>query len=265
MDTIREVVQGAYGKTGLEIAKAVCQEDGFEAVGAVSRRADRGPKYRLPDGTGDVLLSNSLEEVMGDAQVVVDFTSAEGAMDAMRIASPRGANVVTGSTGFTQANLLEAERLANEHKTSIIVAPNFAFGAVLLIHFAQVASRFFDHADLAEVHHEAKADAPSGTALAIAEATSNAKGTPFTGLLTQRKTQAETRGGNLEGVAIHSGRMPGRVAHHEIVFGAAGQTLTLRHDSMSRESFVPGVLLAIRESVKTQGLVVGLDKMMGLS
>ena len=264
MDTIRVVVQGAYGRTGLEIVKAICREDGVEAVGAVTRMADRGSKYSLPDGSGDISLSNSLEEIIGDAQVVVDFTNSEGAMDAIRIAAVRGVDVVTGSTGFTQANLLEAERLANEHQTSIIVAPNFSFGAVLLAHLAKVASRFFDHADLTEVHHEAKADAPSGTALAIVEAAANAKGNPFTDPLTQRKTQAVTRGGNLEGVAIHSGRLPGRVAHHKIVFGTAGQTLTLRHDSISRESFVPGVLMAIRESVKTRGLTVGLDKMMGL-
>ena len=100
----------------------------------------------------------------------MDFTNAEGAMNAMRIAAVRGVNLVTGSTGFTQANLLEAERLANEHQTSIIVAPNFAFGAVLLTHLAKMASRFFDYADLTEVHHEAKSDSPSGTTLSIARA-----------------------------------------------------------------------------------------------
>ena len=109
------------------------------------------------DGLGDIPLCNSFEEVIGDAQVVVDFTNAEGAMEGMHIAPVRGVNVVTGSTGFTQANLLEAERLANEHQTSIMVAPNFALGAVLVIHLAKMASRFFDYADLTEVHHEAKA------------------------------------------------------------------------------------------------------------
>ena len=165
---------------------------------------------------------------------------------------------------MTQANLLEAKSLANEHQTSIIVAPNFALGAVLLVHLAKMASRFFDYADLTEAHHEAKVDAPSGTALAIARGAANGKGGPFVAPATERETLAGTRGGNLDSVAIHSGRMPGRVAHHELVFGALGQTLTLRHDSTSRESFVPGVLMAIREAVKSRGLTVGLDKMMGL-
>ena len=233
-------------------------------LGAVTRRVDRGSSYCLLDGLGDIPLCNSFEEVIGDAQVVVDFTNAEGAMEAMRIAAVRGVNVVTGSTGFTQANLLEAERLANEHQTSIMVAPNFALGAVLVIHLAKMASRFFDYADLTEVHHEAKADSPSGTALAIARAAAKGKGGRFTAPATEGEKQAVARGGHLDGVSIHSGRMQGRVAHHQLVFGVSGQTLTLRHDSISRESFMPGVLMAIHESVKSRGLTVGLDKMMGL-
>ena len=266
METIRVVVQGAYGKTGLETVRAVCREDDIEVVGAVTRRARRSSSYSLPDGLGDIPLSDSLEEVIGDAEVVVDFTNAEGGMDAMRIAAGRRVGIVTGSTGLTQANLLEAERLANEYRTSIMVAPNFALGAVLMIHLAKVASRFFDYADLTEFHNEAKADAPSGTALAIAGAAANAKGGPFTDPLTQIGTQAVTLGGDVNGVSIHSARMRGGVAHHQMVFGAAGQTLTLRHDSISRASFMPGVLMAIRESVDSRGLTIGLDKwrMLGL-
>lgn len=263
MDAIRVVVQGAYGKTGLEIVKAVCREDRIEAIGAVSRRAARSSAYRLPYGSGDIPLSNSLEEVIGDAQVVVDFTNREGAMTAMRTAAVRGVGVVTGSTGLTQTDMLEAERLANQHQASIIVAPNFAVGAVLLIHLAKIASRFFDYADLTEAHHEAKADAPSGTAMAIVRAAVDAKRGAFADPLAKRGKQTSTRGA-LDGVAIHSGRMAGRVAHHQFVLGASGQTLTLSHDSMSRESFVPGVMMAIRKSVNSRGLTVGLDKMMGL-
>ena len=233
-------VQGAYGKTGLETIKAICREEGIDAVGAVSRRADGGSSYRLPCGLGDIPLSNSLEEVIGDAQVVVDFTNADGAMDAMRIAAGRGVNLVTGSTGFTQANLLEAERLANEHQTSIIVAPNFAFGAVLLTHLAKMASRFFDYADLTEVHHEAKADSPSGTALSIARAAARGKGGRFAASSNcAGESELIVRGGDIDGISVHSGRLPGRVAHHQLVFGISGQTLTLRHDSISRESFMP--------------------------
>ena len=214
MHSIRVVVQGAYGKTGFETIKAICREEGIDAVGAVTQRADRGSSYCLPDGSGDIPLSHSLEEIIGDAQVVVDFTNAEGAMEAMRIAAVRGVNVVTGSTGFTQANLLEAERLSNEHQTSIMVAPNFALGAVLLIHLAKMASRFFDYADLTEIHHEAKIDSPSGTALAITRAAAKGKGGRFIARATEGEKQAAARGGDMDAVSIHSGRMPGRVAHH---------------------------------------------------
>ena len=264
MDIIKVVVQGAYGKMGLETVNAICREPGMEAVGAVSRRAQKGDSYTLPDGSADMPLSSSLEDVIGDAQVVVDFTNAEGAMAAMGVALARGANVVTGSTGLTEANLRDAERLAAENERSVIVAPNFALGAVLMIHLAKMASPFFDYADLTEVHHEAKIDAPSGTALAIARAAAEGRGSPFVAPRAEKETLAGTRGGDLDGVVIHSGRMPGRVAHHELVFGALGQTLTLRHDSINRESFMPGVLMAIRQSVNSTGLTVGLDKLMGL-
>ena len=174
----------------------------------------------------------------------MDFTNAEGAMDAIRIGAVRGVNVVTGSTGFTQADLLEAECLANEHQTSVIVAPNFALGAVLLTHLAKRASRFFDYADLSEVHHEAKADSPSGTALSVARAAARGKGGRFAARATARENHAVARGGDIGGMSVHSGRLPGRVAHHQLVLGAPGQTLTLRHDSISRESFMPGVMMA---------------------
>ena len=126
------------------------------------------------------------------------------------------------------------------------------------------AARFFDYADLTEVHHEAKIDAPSGTALAIAQAAVEGKGSGFEAPLAEKELIADTRGGTHEGVVIHSGRMPGRVAHHEMVFGSLGQTLTLRHDSINRESFMPGVIMAIKASETSNGLTVGLDKIMGL-
>ena len=264
MEPIKVVIHGPFGKMGQEVAKAVCREPDLELVGAVSRSAQPG-SYNLPDGSGTIPLSDSLEDVLASAQVVVDFTGAQGAMTAMRVAAARGANVVTGSTGLTESNLKEAENLSQEHQVHIIVAPNFALGAVLMIHLAKVAARFFDYADLSEVHHETKIDAPSGTALAIARAALAGKGGAFTAPKVSKETLPGTRGGALEGLTIHSGRMPGRMAHHELVFGTLGQTLTLRHDSINRESFMPGVVMAIRESVKSPGLTVGLEKIMGLS
>lgn len=263
MGPINVVIHGVFGKMGREVAQAVCRESDLKPVGAVSRSAQRG-SYRLPDGSGSIPLSNSLSDVIDGAHVVVDFTSAEGAMAAMRVAAAHRVNVVTGSTGLSPANLQEAENLSQEHQVGIVVAPNFALGAVLMIHLAKVASRFFDYAELAEMHHEAKIDAPSGTALAIAKAAVEGKGGPFIAPKAQKEILAGTRGGVRDGVTIHSGRMPGRMAHHELVFGTLGQTLTIRHDSISRESFMPGVVLAIREAVQAPGLTVGLEKVLGL-
>lgn len=262
MATINVVVHGAFGKMGREVIAAVGRESDLKLVGAASRSAKRGV-HALPAG-GSVPLSSSLKDVLNGANVVVDFTNAEGAMTAMRVAAASKVNVVTGSTGLSEANLKEADALAQEHQVGIIVAPNFALGAVLMIHLAKVAGQFFDYAELTETHHEAKKDAPSGTALAIARAASQGKGGHFIAPKVEKETLAGTRGGVLNGVSIHSSRMAGRVAHHELVFGALGQTLTIRHDSINRESFMPGVIMAIREVVKSPGLVVGLDKIMGL-
>jgi 4-hydroxy-tetrahydrodipicolinate reductase len=232
-------------------------------VGAADLAADPGT-LTLPDGSGQVLLSNDLAQVLADADVVVDFSNADGAMSAIRTASAHQVNVVVGSTGLSEGNYQEADGLANEHGVGIIIAPNFAMGAVLMIHLAKEASRFFDYADLTEMHHEAKIDAPSGTALAIARAAVEGKSGDFVNVRAERELIEGPRGGDYEGISVHSARMPGRVAHHELVFGGLGQTLTIRHDSISRESFMPGVTMAIREVVGRTGLTVGLEKLMGL-
>ena len=263
MEPIIVVVQGAFGKMGLETLGAVQNASDMELLAAVSRSAEQS-SYTLQNGSVTIPTSNSLADVIEGVHVVVDFTNAEGAMSAIRVATPNGVSVVIGSTGLTESNLEEADRLATENHIGIIVAPNFALGAVLMINLAKAASRFFDYAELTEVHHEAKIDAPSGTALAIARAAVEGKGSSFIATKAEKETLAGTRGGVLDGVSIHSGRMPGRVAHHELVFGTLGQTLTIRHDSINRESFMPGVLMAIREVVKSPGLTVGLEKIMGL-
>ncbi len=248
---------------GQEVLKAVCRESDMRPVGGADLGAEAS-SIALPDGSGSVPLSSNLESVLGDADVVVDFTNADGATAAMRTAAARGVNVVIGSTGIPEAGVQEANSLAREHEVGIMIAPNFALGAVLMIHLVREAARFFDYAEVSEAHHEAKIDAPSGTALAIAAAASQGKGGAFIAPKAEKEVLAGTRGGTSEGVTIHSGRMPGRMAHHELVFGALGQTLTIRHDSINRESFMPGVMMAVREVVKRPGLIVGLDKVMGL-
>ena len=263
MAPIKAVVQGVSGKVGQEVLKALSAEADMEPVGGSDVSITPGT-LDLADGSGTIPVSSSLEDVIGEAQVVIDFTNGDGATDAIRTAAPRKVNVVVGSTGIPDATFEEAAALAREHGVGIFIAPNFAFGAVLMIHLAREASRFFDYADLTEMHSEGKIDAPSGTALAIAAAAAEGKGGAFTAPKAEKEIIVGTRGGTSGGVTIHSARMPGRVAHHELVFGALGQTLTIRHDSINRESFMPGVMMAVRHVVKSPGLVVGLDKIMGL-
>lgn len=263
MAPINVVVQGVLGKMGQQVLNMTCSEDGLRAVGGVDLNAS-ADSIALPDGSGTIPLSISLDDVIGDADVVVDFTGADGALDAIRAAAPQKVAVVIGSTGSPDSTLREAEALANEHKVGIMIAPNFALGAVVMMHLAKQAAPYFDYADLIESHNEAKVDAPSGTAVAIAKAAAEGKGGDFNAPVAEKEVVAGTRGGVFGGVSIHSARMPGRVAHHELVFGALGQALTIRHDSVSRESFMPGVLMAIRHVVANPGLVVGLDKIMGL-
>ena len=263
MPPTKVAVQGVMGKMGQEVLRTLCREADVEPVGGADSSA-KVDSMALPDGSGAIPLSSDLGQVIDNAQVVVDFTNAEGALSAIRTAAPLGVNVVIGSTGIPENSVQEADALAREHQVGIMIAPNFALGAVLMNHLVQQAARYFDYADLTEAHHEAKIDAPSGTALAIASAALQGKGSPFTAPKAQKELVSGTRGGISEGVSIHSARMPGRMAHHEMVFGTLGQTLTIRHDSINRESFMPGVMMAIREVVKGSGLIIGLDKVMGL-
>lgn len=260
---INVVVHGVMGKMGQQVLDMATRAEGMQPTGAADITASKG-SLALPDNSGDIPLASSLVDVLDGADVVVDFSSAEGAASVMRAAAPRKVNIVIGSTGITDAIYQDAERLANEHGVGIIIAPNFAMGAVLMIELAKQAARFFDYADLTEMHHEAKIDSPSGTALAIANAAIEGKQGGFTAPQSEKELIIGARGATHNGVSIHSARMPGRVAHHELVFGALGQTLTIRHDSVNRESFMPGVALAVNEVVKRTGLTVGLDKIMGL-
>lgn len=250
---------------GQTVLGALASEPGFVPVGGADATAS-GPEVSIPGG-GFVPLSNDLGALLRStgAEIVVDFTNAEGAMAAIRTSTGAGVRVVSGSTGLSQANLEEAARLAESARVGVISASNFALGAVVLMHLARIAAPYFDHVDIVESHHEAKIDAPSGTALAIAQALIEGRGSRFEQNVTEKQTLEGTRGGEYEGINIHSARMPGRMARHEVVLGASGQTLTLLHDSINRDSFMPGVMLAVKHVMTIDRLVVGLDKVLGLS
>ncbi|HEY8745447.1 MAG TPA: 4-hydroxy-tetrahydrodipicolinate reductase, partial [Chloroflexota bacterium] len=175
-----------------------------------------------------------------------------------------GVAFVTGTTGFSAEELAELRQLAEQRNAGCVVAPNFAIGAVLAGHFAAIAAKHFAWAEIIELHHERKADAPSGTALATARAMVAARMEPFQQTEVTKQTLPHTRGGEVDGVHLHSVRLPGLVAHQEILFGGQGEVLTIRHDSTHRNSFMPGVLLAISHAVAQPGYVYGLGSLLGL-
>ena len=250
---------------GREVLAAVSREPDLEPIGG----ADKGATddyLPLADSSGRIPISSDLESFLGTHKpdVMVDFTNAEASIAACRLAAAHGVNLVVGTTGLTEATIKELDGLAQEHEIGAFVAPNFAIGAVLIMHLARGLGRFFDYADIVEMHHEAKIDSPSGTALALARNLREGRDGPFTRPSPEKEPVEGTRGGAVGGVSIHSVRMPGRMAHHEVLLGTQGQTLSLRHDTINRECYMPGVTLAIREVVKSKGLVVGLEKLLGL-
>ncbi len=262
MKRVRVVVHGALGKMGQEVVNALCQEPDLQIVGAADIKATQ-EYLTLPDGSGTVPFSTSLEAILSSCptDVVVDFTTAQATMPAVRLTAKHGVNIVIGTTGLTADNIKEIESLAKAQQIGVVVAPNFALGAVLMIHLAKVAAKYFDFAEIIELHHHLKADSPSGTALATAKAMAQAKGKPFS---TPQGKASESRGEQVEGVTIHSVRLPGLLAHQEVLLGGAGQTLSIRHDTISRQCYMPGVILAIKEVVKHKGLIYGLDALLGL-
>jgi len=264
MKTIRVAVQGALGKMGREVVNALCHESEMQIVGAVELQPPQ-EYLPLPDGSGTVPLSADLAHILTTCQpdVLVDFTTAQAVMPAVRIATKQGINLVIGTTGLTSDEISEIDNLSKTHNVGAVVAPNFALGAVLMIHLAKIAARYFDYAEIIELHHQQKVDAPSGTALATARAMAQARGKPFPHPPVPGKAPA-SRGEEAEGIAIHSVRLPGLVAHQEVLLGGPGQTLSIRHDTINRECYMPGVMLAIKNVVKHKGLVYGLDRLLGL-
>jgi len=263
MKPIKVVVQGASGRVGREVINAVCREPEMQVVGAVELRVTED-HLPLPDSSGVVPFSSDLDYILTKCQpkVLVDFTTAQATMPAVRIAAKKRVNLVIGTTGLTADDIKEIEQLAIACQVGAVVAPNFALGAVVMMHLAKIAAKYFDYAEIIELHHSQKADSPSGTALATAKAMAQAKGKPFN--LPEQKKPSNSRGEPTEGVSIHSVRLPGLMAHQEIILGGPGQTLSIRHDTINRECYMPGVILAIKKVVKHKGLIYGLDKLLGL-
>ena len=262
--TIRVLVSGS-GKMGREVLAAVCREDGLEPAGVVDLYAD-GDSISLPDGSGEVPFGSDPTTVieLTRPDVAVDFTNAEWTPRLAEAALLAGVRLVIGTSGLPDDFVRNLAQECEKRQLGAVVASNFALGAILMQHMAKTAARFYESAEIIELHHDRKVDAPSGTAIATAKGMAEARRKSFERAETQRENLPGTRGGDVSGVTIHSVRLPGLVAHQEVIFGSPGEILTVRHDTLGRESFMPGVLLAIRHVMDYPGLVVGLDRLLGL-
>jgi 4-hydroxy-tetrahydrodipicolinate reductase len=244
---MRVGVLGAKGRVGATMVQAVEAADDLTFTSGVD--------------AGDPL------SLFTDSQtaVVIDFTHPDVVMDNLKFLINNGIHAVVGTTGFTDERLGQVKAwLADKPDVAALIAPNFAIGAVLSMHFAKQAARFFESAEVIELHHPHKADAPSGTAARTARLIAEArKGLPPNPDATSTGLEG-ARGADVDGIPVHSVRLAGLVAHQEVLFGTQGETLTIRHDSLDRTSFVPGVLLAVRTVGGHPGLTVGLEPLLDL-
>jgi len=244
---IRVGVLGARGRMGAEVVKAVLNSNDLELVAELD-------------------LGDSLDQLISSkAQVVVDFTTPDSVMKNLEFLIQNDIHAVVGTTGFDSARIDSLSKELSKHpQVGLLIAPNFAIGAVLMMEFAEKAARYFDSAEIIEMHHPAKVDAPSGTAARTAElmtqARKDSKKAPMPDATTQSLDGA--RGSKVGDIQIHSIRAQGLVAHQEVLLGGVGETLTIRHDSLDRAGFMPGVLLGIRSVINHPGLTHGLDKFM---
>jgi 4-hydroxy-tetrahydrodipicolinate reductase len=256
---VRVAVVGAAGRMGAEVCRAVAAADDLELVAAVDPSRAGDALVDVAGVTGDLRVAADLTALpAADVEVAVEFTGPGSVGANLCWLLEHGIHAVVGATGIGQDDLARAQALARDGTANALVAPNFAIGAVLLMRFAAQAARHLPHVEVIELHHDRKLDAPSGTALRTAELIGEARAaTPDVPLGDDRHPGA--RGADHAGVRVHSVRLPGLVAHQEVIFGGQGQTLTLRHDSLDRSSFMPGVLLGCRRVADVDGLVVGLE------
>jgi len=244
---IKVGVLGARGRMGAEVVKAVTDAADLELVAALD-------------------IGDSLDQLKTNgAQVVVDFTTPDSVMANLDFLISNGINAVVGTTGFDAGRIAALEKLISGNpKVGVLIAPNFAIGAVLMMEFATKAAKYFESAEIIELHHPNKVDAPSGTASRTAELMTKARKEANSPAMTDATTTAQdgARGALVGDIPVHSVRLRGLIAHQEVLLGGLGETLTIRHDSLDRAGFMPGVLLGVREVITHPGLTFGLEKFM---
>ena len=258
------IVNGACGRMGQAVLKAVQEADGLELVGAVDIKggADTGSLVGLP--ANGILVETDLEALLArkKPEVMVDFTRPDVVFGNVMTALAHKTSPVVGTTGLSDDQKAEIAKAAEENDTPAFIAPNFAIGAVLLMVMSRQAAKYLPDVEIIELHHDKKLDAPSGTAIQTAAMIAEVRKAHKQGNPDEFEKLEGARGADYEGMHIHSVRLPGYVAHQEVIFGGLGQMLTIRHDSMNRESFMPGVVLAAKKVRSLKGLTVGLDKLL---
>ena len=264
--TIKVAVFGAGGKVGSTVCRTVVEEDDLELVAAVDpQMAGLDLRQAIGLDVPGLQVSRSADAIAeSGADVAVDFTHLAAARENVRWCGENGVHAVVGTTGFTDEDFASFGKLFDESESNCLIAPNFAIGAVLMMRFAEMAAPFFESAEIIELHHDQKLDAPSGTAMKTLERMAAASD-DWVDDPTQTVVVKGARGAaGPGGIHVHSVRLRGLVAHQEVLLGTTGQSLTIRHDSYDRTSFMPGVLLAVRSIADHPGLTVGLDALLGL-
>ncbi len=259
---IRVLVSGAAGRMGKEVVKTIWGAEDTELVGAVDPMAvgvDVGSLLGIAE-TG-IKVRGDLAAALAELkpEVLVDFTTPKTVFANASLALKNQVRPIIGTTGLSPEQIAELQQLAKENQIGGLVAPNFAVGAVLMMKLASITAKYLPHVEIIELHHDKKLDSPSGTAIKTAELIEASRQQAVVGNVAATEKIPGCRGGNKNGIHIHSVRLPGLVAHQELIFGGVGETLTIRHDSISRESFMPGVLLAVRKASELQELIYGLD------
>ena len=261
-DRLRVGVFGAAGRMGSTVCGAVIDDPDLDLVAAIDPHHAGIDLRQVARLDTDLVVVPDAEQVAGPLDVAVDFTLIDAARDNIAWCAANGVHAVVGTSGVTEADVAAAR--AAFTRSNCVIAPNFAIGAVLMMHMAELAAPWFDTADIVETHHDGKVDAPSGTAVATAERMAAAS-EQWAADPTTHHTIEGARGASLGGIHLHSMRVRGTVAHQEVVLGTTGQTLTIRHDSYDRASFMPGVVLAVKKVGEHPGVTVGLDALLGLT
>jgi len=260
---IKVFVAGASGKMGQEVIRSILKQEDLLLAGASATRSqemDVGFVVGVPRVGVDISgpLDTKILRVSG-ADVLVDFTNPQAVLKNAKTAIMAGVIPVIGTTGLDAEEIEEIRALVVKRHVGAFIAPNFAIGAILMMLFSREAAKYFPNVDIIELHHDQKLDAPSGTAIKTAEVMSEVREPMVQGHSNEYEKIPGARGADIGGIHIHSVRLPGLIAHQEVLFGGVGQSLTIRHDSFSRESFMPGVMLAIRKATELTDLVIGLE------